>query len=121
MLITLSLLEDDARCALSSLICFFPERAKAVQLFELLLEAHAFGYATRDAVFGIDRASSKIFLFKTFQLDRLDPERLMAELHSFTEVVQRCTDAIVSGRIFEGLAAQTTAPAEPAENEIVFR
>src|SRR5258708_1911777 len=63
-IVTLSLLEGDRRCALSSLICFFPDRERALRIFELLLEAHAFGYATADAVFGVDRDSSKIFMFK---------------------------------------------------------
>jgi hypothetical protein len=122
LLITFSLLEGDARCALSSVVCFFPAREKALQIFELLLEAHAFGYATQDAVFGIDRQTGKIFLFKTFELDRLDPERLISELDKFALVVQRCTDAIVSGRILEGSPAQVAAPSEAVrQDEVIFR
>jgi hypothetical protein len=120
-IVTLSLLEGDTRCAVSSLICFFPEREQALRIFELMLEAHGFGYATADAVFAIDRESSKIFMFKTYQLAALDPDRLVSEMNQFAEVAARWTEAIVSGRLLADGAAPAPAVAAHEEETIIYR
>jgi hypothetical protein len=107
--ISLSLLDGDAEFAVSGLVCFYPEPSKQGHLFEALLAAHAFGYGTEGAVFGVDMETSKIFLFRCFPLQGLDLDGFFVALNRFVGAHRLWLEANQTGK----LAALVDGPWPP--------
>ncbi len=108
--ISLSLLDDDATCAIAGFICFYPEAARQRRLFEVLLAAHAFGFGTAGATFGVDMDSSKIFLFRTFALDEIELEAFTRALRRFVEAHRTWLEAHANGRLWALVDDTSAAP-----------
>jgi hypothetical protein len=58
---------------------------------------HSFGIATRGATFAVNRAASKIILFKNIALASLDPELLLEEMSTFLQTLGVCRELQTSG------------------------
>jgi hypothetical protein len=98
--LNLSLLADDATVSIAAMLWFYPEAAKLPAMFETLLAANAYGYATRGACFAVDQPSSKVFLFRTFALDGLDLDAFMAALRDFLDVHRSWSEAYENGKFW---------------------
>jgi hypothetical protein len=120
-IVTLSLLQGDKRCALTSLICFYPAAENARVLFERLLEANAFGFQTNGATFAVDRETSKVFLFKTFDLASIDARAMSDELSAFAQTAKAWRTTVDSGQLYRAEAPQAPAFASDAAGAMIFR
>ena len=118
--LTVTLLDGDTHCAVSALLCFYPEESQLRGLFEFLLAAHAFGYATDGSSFGVDVDTSKIFLFRTFDLSRIDTDEFLTDLERFILIHKRWLDAYESGRLREQIGADSAALGSDPRQGMVF-
>ena len=106
--ISLSLLADNATVSVAAMLWFYPEAAKLPAMFETLLAANAYGYATRGASFAVDQRNSKVFLFRNFSLDGLDLDAFIPALRDFLTVHRIWSEAYDNGK-FWALAADAQA------------
>ncbi|MDK2124877.1 type III secretion system chaperone [Parachitinimonas caeni] len=107
----------DALC-LSSLVCFMPGGQDLLALYELLLEAQAFGLLTDGASFTASRTNGKIILYRHLDLDGLDGIRLASAIKRFTAVHKVWKDAYDSGRLMS--LANTAGNARTVPTAISF-
>ena len=89
-------------------------------LFEFLLAAHAFSYATDGSSFAVDVDTSKIFLFRTFDLSRINTDEFLTDFERFILVHKRWLDAYESGRLRGQIEAGSAAVGSDPRQGMVF-
>jgi hypothetical protein len=77
---------DEETALLSAELCRYPDGEVRHQLFDVLMEAHAYGLATDDAYFGASQGLGAVFLFKCIPLRDITPDEFGRKLISFVGV-----------------------------------
>lgn len=77
---------DESTALLSATLCRYPDDGRRGQLFDVLMEAHAYGLATDDAYFAASRATGSVFLTKRIALAAADVDGFTKAVASFIAV-----------------------------------
>jgi Tir chaperone protein (CesT) family len=113
LVLTVELLPGDQMISISGLLCHFPDPATLVALTPLLTEAHAYGLATDGGAFAFDRSESKVVMFRNYELDDLDAEKLAARIRRFAGALALWRESYASGRLLAAARSETESPAAP--------
>lgn len=97
--ISLEKVPDKELLAISGLLCHYPDRETLTALFEVLLNAHAYGQYTNNAFFAANSDLGRIILHKTLPLADLTPETLKEEVLVFLHTLKTWGDAYHNGEL----------------------
>jgi hypothetical protein len=99
LLVTLEESPDGSTALFSAMLCRYPDDSARLALFDVLMEAHAFGLGTDDAYFGASRGTGAVFLFKRVPLEGTQPDAFSLALASFVGVLAYWKNEYDSGKL----------------------
>lgn len=85
--LNLEVAEDGKILHLYAELCHIPEQSR-LRLYDILLEAHLFGYGTQGAYFGASQDLGSVILFKNFDINKTDYEEFRSGLENFLNVYE---------------------------------
>lgn len=97
--ITLEKVPDKDLLALTGLLCHYPDRETLATLFEILLNAHAYGQYTNNAFFAANSDLGQIVLHRMLPLAELTPMVLKEEVQGFVHTLKAWVDAYHNGEL----------------------
>lgn len=97
--LTLEESPDGSTLLMSALLCRYPDETSRLALFDLLMEAHAYGLGTDDAYFGASQAMGAVFLFKRRPLEGLSFDDFNRAVASFASVYAYWKNQFDSGNL----------------------